>query len=84
MQGTRGTRKIRCVSTGDKTVEETKKILWTQVVSKNKAPKIKEMVTLKGGDLLITPADESTKEAIVSIAFSTYDLCSSLSFLVSS
>jgi hypothetical protein len=56
------------VSTGDKSVEETKKILWSQVVSKNKAPKIKEIVTLKGGDLLITPADENTKEAIVSIA----------------
>lgn len=56
------------VSTEDKTVEETKKVLWTQLVSRIKAPKIKEIITLKGGDLLITPADESTKEAIVSIA----------------
>jgi hypothetical protein len=56
------------VSTEDKTVEETKKVLWTQVVSRIKAPKIKEIITLKGGDLLITAADESTKEAIVSIA----------------
>ncbi|KAE9543416.1 hypothetical protein AGLY_002216 [Aphis glycines] len=56
------------VATGDKTIEDTKKILWTQVVSKNKTPKIKELVTLKGGDLLITPADEKTKETIKSIA----------------
>jgi len=56
------------VATGDKTIEDTKKVLWTQVVSKNKPPKIKELVTLKGGDLLITPADEKTKESIKSLA----------------
>jgi len=34
------------VTTGDKSTEETKKFLWTQVVSKNRAPKIKDSVTL--------------------------------------
>jgi hypothetical protein len=37
-------------------------------VAKNKTPKIKGIVTLKGGDLLITPADDRTKEAIKNIA----------------
>lgn len=55
------------VTTGDKTAEETKKILWTQVVAKNKAPKIKQTVVLQGGDLLITPADEDTRTAMESL-----------------
>jgi len=56
------------IAVGDKTVEDTKKILWTQVVSKNKAPKIKEIVKLKGGDILITPADEGTRDTIKALA----------------
>lgn len=56
------------VATAGKTVEETKKLLWTQVVSENKTPKIKEAITLKGGDLLITPADDNTREVIERIA----------------
>lgn len=55
------------VTTGDKTAEETKKILWTQVVAKNKAPNIKQAVVLQGGDLLITPADEETRTAMESL-----------------
>jgi len=69
------------VSTGDKTVEDTKKLLWTQVVSKNKAPKIKELVTLKGGDLLIIPADDKTKEAIKSLAVEGFGITQTGSFL---
>ncbi|XP_022164208.1 uncharacterized protein LOC111029501 [Myzus persicae] len=56
------------VTTGDKTTEETKKLLWTQVVSKNKAPKIKDSIVLTGGDLMITPADDDTRAAIESLA----------------
>ncbi|XP_060843818.1 uncharacterized protein LOC132923859, partial [Rhopalosiphum padi] len=56
------------VNTGDKTTEETKKLLWTQVVSKNKASKIKDSVVLSGGDLMITPADDTTREVMESLA----------------
>jgi len=56
------------VNTGDKTTEETKKLLWTQVVSKNKALKIKDSVVLSGGDLMITPADDTTREVMESLA----------------
>lgn len=52
------------VGKGDKTTAETKKLLWSQVVSKNKAPKIKNSVTLSGGDLMIIPADDETRAAM--------------------
>jgi len=56
------------VNTEDKTTEETKKLLWTQVVSKNKTPKIKDSVVLSEGYLMITPADDKTRAAIESLA----------------
>lgn len=69
------------VSVGDKTVGETKKVLWSQVVSKNKAPKIKEIVKLKGGDLLFTPADEKTKETIKELAKEGFGITQSGNYL---
>lgn len=69
------------IASGDKTAEDTKKILWSQVVSKNKAPKIKEIVKLKGGDLLITPADEKTREAIKELAKEGFGITQSGNYL---